>query len=108
MNLITDAIQKIGKLVQEHPAVGWWARDKEGKPISSSNPRACCWCLEGAYCKVCRDLKLLQTKDDDIKLFNELCRVVGNQSLVKAWDDHPDGDRGRAELAAKLVAYQGE
>ena len=54
---LEDVINKISleeRWTQEAPA-----RDSEGKPVLSINPRAVCWCLTGAMWKVAREKKAM-------------------------------------------------
>ncbi len=49
-----DQLEAVYKLIEkpENWTRGWFARTASGEEVAPRDPRASCWCIEGALCKV--------------------------------------------------------
>jgi hypothetical protein len=54
MTIYKDQFEAVYQLIEkpERWTKGWFARTEAGEKVAPRDPRAVCWCVEGALCKI--------------------------------------------------------
>lgn len=80
-----EVIKASKKIIEnpEHWIKGMGAANKDKKPCEPTDPKAVCWCLQGAFIKAATDLGFLNNPLDTkwVELENEIHRLSYNPIL---------------------------
>jgi len=95
-----EKIRKVGELLEKAPCTGWYAKNSQGKSVDECSSEACCWCVKGAFRKVC---------DYDLWAIGAVVRAaevyLDVDNIQVAWEGQGTTDESRLELARKLQKY---
>jgi hypothetical protein len=93
---VSEILSKAADLIEPEGAwlQAYSAKNADGEPVSSSDARACKFCIYGAMARICdRDADARQRARDFIH------PVIGTE-LISIWNDAPE--RTQAEVVSAL------
>ena len=94
-----EALRVVGHLLERHATDGAYARTVDGDWVDVGDPRACCWCLEGA-CAVVGGLPGAPGALGVERAAMRRLRYRASGALIRHWDRA--GAAKRARIIARL------